>query len=346
MTQLADGSSTQVTNIMFYHDSSMDFLMKGKLVGYLLSWRLYGTLSLQVYIYYLAFPRDRLPFKFLFYGVYTIETLHAVRVAHDIFSSFVDGFGDFKELSDIRMTWFTMPTLSGVVAFCVQIFYAFRLITLSKSRVVGSIIFLMAVVLFTGALISGIEGARAGNLLKLTSRLEYVGNGLFDITSGACDIVIAIYMASYLSRQDNGFLKSTHAIMSKIIRLVVGTGALTVGGVNLAAVAIINALESLDSKEWFLASDVVLGRLYSNSMMVIFNNRVNIMGGRGESAPFMIDFEPSGSDSTLEFSRRPEQDSLVMNRRTSDARSIFSTSKEYNQQVVNLCIFMVIIANI
>jgi hypothetical protein len=96
----------------------------------------------------------------LVYGIFVLETLQAILVAHDAFASFVLGFGDFKALTDMHFAWFTMPVLSGIgmipmlnsqqiqfhiplVAFFVQLFYGFRIITLSKSRVVGAFISLV-----------------------------------------------------------------------------------------------------------------------------------------------------------------------------------------------------------
>jgi len=291
------------------------------LIGYLLSWGLYGTLSVQVYIYYLAFPNDRLACKILVYGVHLIETLQAILVCHDAFASFVRGFDNFEVLTDMHFVWLTMPVLSGIVAFFVQLFYAFRVMTLSKSKVLSSFIALLAVTQVTGALVSGIEGIREGNLLRLTSRLEYVSHGVFDITSGVCDIVIAISMAFYLSRMDSGSVKSTHAIVSKIIRLVVGTGALT------AAVAItdISLYYSGTGKPtaWFLPPVILLGRLYSNSMMVIFNSRVEIVGGRSRTTTVEL-------NSGLACFQPSEPSTVVLtntNRTSGDGHNVLSDSK-------------------
>ncbi|KAF9460669.1 hypothetical protein BDZ94DRAFT_1311320 [Collybia nuda] len=301
------------------------------LVGYVLNWGLYGALSVQIYIYYLAFPKDRLAHKILVYGVFILETLQAVLIAHDVFASFVDGFSDFKVLTDMHLSWFAIPVLSGIVAFCAQLFYAFRITILSKSKVIGSIISLLAFIQLAGALISGIEGSGAGGLLNLTSRLDHIGHGLFDITSGVCDIVIAICMTLYLSRMDSGSVKSTHAAVSKIIRLVIGTGSLT------AAVAIIDISlyysGTQKHKAWFLTPAIILGRLYSNSMMVILNNRVEIVGGRGQSAPSTSDI--ALSNPSLATFRASEPNEAPADLETWDSHGTFHKAKYWEQQAVS-----------
>ncbi|KAF9460672.1 hypothetical protein BDZ94DRAFT_1323929 [Collybia nuda] len=295
------------------------------LVGYLLSWGLYGALSVQVYIYYLTSRTDALFQKLLVYGVFILETLQAILVAHDAFDSFVSGFGNFEILAGVHLTWLTMPVLSGIVAFFVQLFYAHRIITLSKSWVIGGehlVPFQLAVLQLAGALISGIEGIKAGSILKLTLKIDHIGHGLFDITSGVCDLVIATCMSFYLYRMDKGSLDSTHAIVNRIMRLIIGTGTLT------ATVAIIDIslyYSGADMhKGWFLTPAVILGRLYSNSMMVVFNSRVDFISGHGRTVSYTGDVVLSNP---LGSFRPPETDSIHIDRETWDGHNRFPMPK-------------------
>jgi hypothetical protein len=89
-------------------------------------------------------------------------------------------------------------------------------------------------------------------------------------------------------------IKSTHVLLKKIIRLVIGTG--TVTGTHLcpsfdvtneksitliAAIAIINlvcaVLAVLPSHPFYFTTQIdVMAKVYSNSMMVVLNNRMKI----------------------------------------------------------------------
>ena len=67
--------------------------------------------------------------------------------------------------------------------------------------------------------------------------------------------------------------KSTQTMVSRILRITIGTGALT------ATVAIMDlALYLADYKRGslFMTPLAMLGKLYSNSMMVLFNSRISI----------------------------------------------------------------------
>ncbi|PFH46600.1 hypothetical protein AMATHDRAFT_98023, partial [Amanita thiersii Skay4041] len=48
------------------------------IVGNLLNWGLFGALTVQVYIYYLAFPEDRNWIKWTIYIVYGLEVTHVI----------------------------------------------------------------------------------------------------------------------------------------------------------------------------------------------------------------------------------------------------------------------------
>ncbi len=103
-------------------------------MGCLLNWGLFGTLSVQLCtllllrvsfqqiasdafsldLYYLAFPNDRRFTKYLVYGIYVIEFIQTILVAHDTFAMFGYGFGDMDALTRLNYNWLTVPIMSAV----------------------------------------------------------------------------------------------------------------------------------------------------------------------------------------------------------------------------------------
>ena len=65
-------------------------------------------------IYYLSFPHDRLPAKFLVYGLFTLEIIQTIIITHDAFAIFGFGFGNALTLDEAHLLWFGVPTMSGV----------------------------------------------------------------------------------------------------------------------------------------------------------------------------------------------------------------------------------------
>ncbi|TFK39298.1 hypothetical protein BDQ12DRAFT_604353, partial [Crucibulum laeve] len=257
-------------------------------VGYLLNWGLYGVLSVQVYIYYLAFPNDRMYAKVLVYGTYLLETIQSILVAHDAFKAFGQGFGSFSALTMEYFAWLTMPIIGGVVACVVQLFYAYRINILSQSRLAAISIVVMSTIQCVASILAGILAAKAGNLLKLTSTSVRIAQGIWGGVSAACDIAIAVCMSYQLSKRGTGF-QPTQALLVKILRLVVGSGAFT------AVIAVLNLafFNGIHGTAYFLVPGASLGKLYSNSMMVILNSRLDIVGGRHSNHSSDVMMQPS-----------------------------------------------------
>ncbi len=103
-------------------------------MGCLLNWGLFGTLSVQLCtslrvilqqiilnsffqdLYYLAFPNDRRFTKYLVYGIYVIEFVQTMLVAHDVFITFGYGFGDMDALTRVDLYALTVPVMGTIGA--------------------------------------------------------------------------------------------------------------------------------------------------------------------------------------------------------------------------------------
>ncbi|KAF9264344.1 hypothetical protein L218DRAFT_808330, partial [Marasmius fiardii PR-910] len=256
-----------------------DFLAKTTgpfLLGYLLNYGLFGVLTVQTYIYYNAFPNDRKGVQAMIYGLYIAETIQTVMVTWDAFQYFSFGFGQPAALKEINLVWLDCCIIEGAVAFTVQMFYAYRIYLLSKSRLlVGAIVF-MALTQFGGAITTAVIAKTVGRFTE--PQRAFVAAGLWLGGSATCDILVATSMTYVLSKCDAQF-QETRDILNRIVRLTMETGILT------ATIATINLILFLafPKSSYYMALSLILAKLYSNSLMVIFNSRVKIVGGRGQS---------------------------------------------------------------
>ena len=115
-----------------------------------------------------------------------------------------------------------------------------------------------------------------------------------------CDVVIAVYMTYLVRRPHLSFFsfilnftqlfkeksiwKQTQCTIHKLIRLILETGMLTGQPENplssipllyTAAIAITNfCLFLIPSTAYYQTTALVLGKMYSNSMMVVLNSRM------------------------------------------------------------------------
>ncbi|KAF9467736.1 hypothetical protein BDZ94DRAFT_900072 [Collybia nuda] len=255
------------------------------LIGYLLNWGLQGVLCAQVYSYYVAFPKDRTILKFLVYGVLILETLETGVATSDAFATFASGFLDPHSPEKVHLLWLSVPVHSGIVGCIGQLFFASRIKKLSGSWTATCCVAFLAILTSASALASGIQYSQVPTLL-VAPRAVVITIQLWLASNVACSVVIASMMTYFLWRQDNKFFPRNQTIFSKLICLFVETGTLS------AAVSVIDLALFIGSKgtTYHTVPALFMSKVYSNTMLVVFNNRMSIIGGRGDT---------DGSDSSI-----------------------------------------------
>ncbi|KDR77169.1 hypothetical protein GALMADRAFT_66734, partial [Galerina marginata CBS 339.88] len=110
------------------------------LIGFMINWALQGVLSMQVYLYYLAFPKDPRHNKLLVYGIFLFESFQSILLVQIAFRAFAAGYGDMAALDSVGLIWFAVPIMGGIIACVTQCFYAYRVSILSQKRAASIII--------------------------------------------------------------------------------------------------------------------------------------------------------------------------------------------------------------
>ncbi|KAJ3565243.1 hypothetical protein NP233_g7755 [Leucocoprinus birnbaumii] len=281
------------------------------LFGYLFNLCLLGILLVQVFIYSVAFnkrnSRDKFGLKFLVYIVLFLEVLQSVFILRDAYLTFAKTYGNPGGLAEVRFTWLTMPVLGGTVGCIVQSFYAFRIHILAgrglQAYVLPIFIILLAIAQCAASIAVGIDEFYQQEITYL-SRVGEVGNYIWPSVSAACDVLIAVATSYYLikvskqlkdSKGADTSSRPTKTILGRTFHLAIETGSLT-GRSNItleirrnlrvppATFSLVYlALWMAYPKEYYYtAFAFVLGKVYANSLMVIFNSRVLISDLRDE----------------------------------------------------------------
>ncbi|KDR71261.1 hypothetical protein GALMADRAFT_254076 [Galerina marginata CBS 339.88] len=167
-------------------------------LGYLLNWGLFGVLSMQVYLYYLAFPNDRAGFKTVVYVAYLLETTQTILFTTSSFRTFATGFGNPGILDEIDIVWFSAPIMSGLVAFVAHSFYAYRITFFSKRKYLPGCVILLACLCFSASIAVGVEMKGAGFFSHFLKKNSLVTVGIWQAGSAACDLLIAASMTYYV----------------------------------------------------------------------------------------------------------------------------------------------------
>ncbi|KAH9035520.1 hypothetical protein EDB85DRAFT_2143686 [Lactarius pseudohatsudake] len=242
------------------------------LLGSLWNWTLYGVLIVQLYVYSYNFQGDRTPLKLLVYSVFLIETLQTALTGADLYYWLVSGFGNLERLTSPHLSGFDVPIIGSIVSMAVQFFFVYRIWVLSGR---SSWFLICSITAAVAACYGGVyvylhKKFVSGRVLKVLALTWLSGNALGDI-------LIAGSMLFHLGRRrsEGGGNFSDHAL-SKVVRLTVETNVLTttVGIISLLMVAV------FPDKRWFTCPTAIIGKLYSNTLLVSLNNRISLREGQ------------------------------------------------------------------
>ncbi|KAF9008666.1 hypothetical protein BDZ89DRAFT_904504, partial [Hymenopellis radicata] len=243
------------------------------IIGFLVNACLFGTLTVQLCtdLYYEAFPKDRLFNKCLAYGIYIMEFVQTVLVMHDAFETFGPGFSDVQAITDIHFEWFSIPVLSGLVAFVGQTFYAYRIYTFTKR---GVFPVLIVAISLTSSIAGHLYLRRSTHLPRNLCISANLFTKIWCGGAALSDTLIATCMTyCSLLQSDTGF-RHTHALISKLIHLTIETGTVTA----LVAIATLILFFALPGTMFEAGIALLIPKLYANMIFVVLNLR--IVGGR------------------------------------------------------------------
>ncbi|KAJ3565517.1 hypothetical protein NP233_g7582 [Leucocoprinus birnbaumii] len=271
---------------------------------------LLGILTVQIYIYYLAFPQDRRLIKFAIVWTYSIGLGQTTLAIYDFYSVIIkispdqssDGVMAFcPGPPAISHFWFSINLSSALVATTAQWIYAHRIYVLSDRKLwIVALLVLCSLAQLASSILGclctfGETMDRAGVVIELlvdfgdkvkafvpvpqVAGLCLAGfYRLWGALNIACDLSITVCMTVLLSKHGKKVLKkSMHTRVSGLIMLIIETGTVTVLAVS-CYIGLLNYPPQSPNRiaPWYMLPGLSMGKIYSNSMMVLLNNRATI----------------------------------------------------------------------
>ncbi|KAJ7271652.1 hypothetical protein C8J57DRAFT_1319460 [Mycena rebaudengoi] len=194
----------------------------------------------QVYIYHLNFPMDSRALKAMVYIVYVLDWAQTCAATYDAFQWFVYGWGDIPTLYGVFTDFLNVPILSSIIGSIVQIYFGWRIWTIAHSWITFAVVGLLSFLQL------GACGAVAYYLLRDASEV-----------SRSPGLVRAV-----------GLVRSRGQALS-LIRLTIETGTVTAIAAIIDLVFFLKAHNALHQ-----VTGVILCKLYSDTLLVLFNNRL------------------------------------------------------------------------
>lgn len=268
------------------------------LIGVLGNWCLFGVLVVQTYVYSYNFPEDGRRLKLLVYTVFLLETVQTALTGADLYHWFASGYGDLNRLAAPFASAIDVPIMESIVSAMVHFFFAYRVWVLSnKSWRFCSLICLFSTFNAASALTSGIHSQVQTRFATGDRSLQHIGIIWLSATV-VSDILITSAMVYYLIKRkgtDSGFHNN---VLVKIVRLTVETNLLTtaIGTISLLVLII------FPDKNWYTCPTAILGKLYSNTLLVSLNNRISIRNA-------VTNTPVAGRSTAISFAVAPSSDS-------------------------------------
>ncbi|KZT25646.1 hypothetical protein NEOLEDRAFT_1178122 [Neolentinus lepideus HHB14362 ss-1] len=244
------------------------------LLGVLFNWALLGALIVQIWIYYLAFPNDRVIVKSVVTLTFIIEVVQSILIINDAFRVLATGWGDVSQITRVGMLWFSVPFISVFVSWIAQIFYAWRIRVLSQNWILPIVIVVLSLLQGACSWYTAIE-------LKILNDFSLLQDKTYRVTSvwlggtALCDLIIAASMIYFLHKSRTGFSR-TDDIVQRLIRVTVETGLIC----TVVALIDLGVYVAFKDNNYHFTPVLTLSKLYSNSLLASLNSRIRFSGGR------------------------------------------------------------------
>ncbi|KJA25522.1 hypothetical protein HYPSUDRAFT_404539 [Hypholoma sublateritium FD-334 SS-4] len=268
-SQFISGSSSTVPPLSMSDaiPSNIVLLTAPQLLGVMFNWGLWGILTVQVYVYHLFF-RDSLRVRTLVYTLYFLECVQTALSSADIIHWFSKGWGHLSFLSDPYVAPIDLPMMAGLIAMIVQLYFTWRIWVLSTSIPLCALIGAVSVAQCAAGFVSGIQALRIGDLTALSS---LAAPKIWLAGAALSDTLIAVSMCYFLYRaRQRTLLPQTKFILRRVIALTVETNTLSA----TAAIATLILFICSPKNTLYLCPPSALSKLYSNTLLVIFNGRM------------------------------------------------------------------------
>ncbi|GJE86414.1 hypothetical protein PsYK624_024940 [Phanerochaete sordida] len=258
-------------------DVSVAAQVAPQLFGTLFNLTFYGILAAQVAWCTTTFPDDRAAIKIIIYSVFALETLQTALVTYDAYRYFAAGFGDVDQLNRAMFEWFAVPVITGLVSCISQLYFAYRLYRFSNSIVSAISTGILSLAQMACAIAEGVRFYMLDDYRQLASKTT-VTCTIWLVGSALCDAILAATMVTLLMKSDTK-LSATHAVISRLVKWIIGTGALTA----FAATADLALFLIFSKTSLHRGISVILSKVYSISLLFVQNQRAVIKRRFGEA---------------------------------------------------------------
>ncbi|KAJ4475530.1 hypothetical protein J3R30DRAFT_3706061 [Lentinula aciculospora] len=244
-------------------------------IGILIAGVLFGVITAQVYIHHQSFPTESVWIKHgMVDFMWIIELGHTICVFHAIYFYTVTHFGDADALEILPASIGAAVVLHGIVLLIVQGFFTYRIALFTgKPYIIPALsgVLMLCQMLAVYTLSAQLILVATKSLRDFMDKWEWLMFTVL-ILRAIADVLISGSLVYHLIHRRNGVLKSTVAVVDKLILWSIETGIVTS---MLGFLSIIFYLTLKTTYAW-LALLMFLPKVFSNAMLANMNSRVEL----------------------------------------------------------------------
>ncbi|KAH8077723.1 hypothetical protein BXZ70DRAFT_693662 [Cristinia sonorae] len=238
---------------------------------------LFGILTVQVYVYYLAFPKDNWHSKVVVYLAYAIELGQVVLIMLDAFRVFVRAWSNPLLLDAVGYSNIDVSIMAGMTGTLSQLFYAWRIYVVSQTYTIPIIVSLLSISQLCFSVWDAIMMNFVGHVSLFQHSKVFVTTLCWNIATSLCDLLITCSMLYYLWKARKTTLARRNSnILTRLIRITVETGFIS-SAVTVIGLIIFVAKPDTDL---FVVATSTISKMYSNTLLAVLNSRIRIVGSR------------------------------------------------------------------
>ncbi|KAJ7352154.1 hypothetical protein DFH08DRAFT_858037 [Mycena albidolilacea] len=277
----------------------IDETLGALVVAYVLAWGLFGVMSMQSFNYFQRFSKDTLWLKSLVGGLWLLDTLQLVLIGHVLYYWVITNYDNPKVLAVSVWSFNIGILVTNTIVLIVELFLARRVYILSnKNRLLTGLIVFLSFTYF------GFEMAvqvRTFQLKRIALFFEFQWIASVGLAcASAADLIIAASLSYYLLKSRTG-IKTTDSVVNKLILYAMNTGLLTGICVLIDMICFLTMPKNLIH----IAFNLVVGKLYTNSLLATLNFRDTIRKGAKEVHTFSLNAMPTDTTANFKFRAAP-----------------------------------------
>ncbi|KAJ7144448.1 hypothetical protein C8R44DRAFT_144535 [Mycena epipterygia] len=269
-------------------ESTVDNVFGVMLIAVVLSAVLYGAGFVQFWMYIRKYhSTDPSTIKYLVIAVLICDTCQQGLITHLIYRTLVSSIADPSILKSAVSTGVYQLYFGGAVATMVQQFFCWRIYKVGKSVILpGAVSF----VSWTALVLLYFTAAKYGSASLLANPSLQVLAIVTNSLSAGVDVTISVTLVYLLQSSKTGFTKATTDLINRLIIFTFTTGLPTTVFALLSAICI----GAFPKTQLYLFFYMIVGRLYTNSLLVTLNSREFIKFGSQNASGEQYSLERSG----------------------------------------------------